>query len=283
MPMFSTKASKICRLLNSRFWLLGVFIVYSPATFSEVGVELLHIPKSFIIRLPALFDGAQLVEQSARCQKFIQGTVDMNRATSKHPIFRYTCRDQHEKIYHLRVDGLTLHLLDDTRPSGSISFAALQAEIDQQKQRAIQQEQLKQEEIQRIQAELQELERFREAELALQKKQREEHERIQTEKNSSLLETSRRKHLWEICAVKVRALTSNMQKLQWLTLDQPEPDWENKNQLHYSMDFNATDYQGRNLHYRAFCQLGSDADVNVSIHPRALAHTPQAPEDSKNP
>lgn len=263
MPMFFTKVSRTLGLASSRYWVACLVTVNSGLVYSEVGVEKLHIPKSYIRHLPALFDGAQLMEQSERCQKFVEGTVNINNATLKHPVFRYTCRDQLSKTYHFLVDGLTFDIYDETRPSGKVSFDQLQIEINQDKVSALQAEQLKQEEMERLKAELQAL-KYLKSEALMQ-------------------QDSRQEYLWSICYQRAQNLAKNMQDLEWMTGLSPEPNWIDEELQHYSIDFNASDYQGNKLEYRILCQLSSETDAKVSIHPRSLAQIPAPPSKNKLP
>lgn len=107
-----------------------------PAAFGE-GMGQAHtqtqahkliLPKSYQIHLPALQQATQLVLQMPRCQELVQGSLHIDRSTLRHPVFRIMCRDREANSFALLVDGISLHLLDDTRPGGSISFSDLQHE-----------------------------------------------------------------------------------------------------------------------------------------------------------
>jgi hypothetical protein len=95
---------------------------------NHVQAHQLILPKHYQPHLPSLQQAAQLASQTPRCQELLQGSLHIDRSTPQHPVFRILCRDQGGNSFALLIDGISLHLLDETRPGGSISFSDLAQE-----------------------------------------------------------------------------------------------------------------------------------------------------------
>lgn len=287
--------------LPSRLFLLGLL----SAQVQAVQLDQLEVPRTYLRYLPQLLDGAKLMAASEQCAVFISGKVKVDDSREDQPVFSYTCRDAQSMTYRWRVDGLTLEILDETRPEGRISFAQLQAEIDARRERERELEAQRQAQIAQIQAQRAQVEQQREAER--QRKAEEEARRR---------EARRRERLWGICQETLQRQTRTMNDLVWVTTEQPEalelelelaalpspdpgaleqeagsmpPSQEEQGEgaeaaemlqpLRFTIDFNASDYFGEALEYRAYCDIDEQEVVQVSIHPRRLeeAEAPIAP------
>lgn len=227
-----------------------------------VELEQLHLPKSYLRYLPQMLDGGKLMAASERCDTFLSGELSLDRSQLDHPVFLYTCRDRDQRTYSLLVDGLTHDILDDSRPSGRVSFEQLQAEIDRERARARAREEAEAAAIAELQRERAEVERQRQAELEQREQERQRLEEI-----------ARRERLWQRCRSLLAEETRNMLDVTWLTQSQPQVQaLDNEAQRHrYAVDFNAVDPQGRALAYRAYCVFEAEGEtLTHSIHPRAL-------------
>lgn len=210
----------------------------------------LVLPKSYHQHRASLWKAAALAAQTPRCARFLLGDLQRDHSTSSHPIFRIQCRDDKNKNYALLVDGLSLHVLDDTRPGGSISFAELQKEIEAERERR------------RILEEKLAVERLAEA------KKREEIQLLRELEELKRVENARRKQLWDHCQQQLRIKVRNMDELVWLTQDMPEPEVEEDNRLIYHIDFDAQDLRQQQLRYRAECTISDAEDFRLLIRPR---------------
>jgi hypothetical protein len=110
-------------------WLvLGIGSAALAMGLNHVQEHKLVLPKYYQAHLPSLQQAAQLAIQTPRCQELLQGSLHIDRSTPQHPVFRILCRDQGGNSFAFLIDGISLHLLDDTRPGGSISFSDLYQE-----------------------------------------------------------------------------------------------------------------------------------------------------------
>jgi len=222
-----------------------------------VELEQLHLPKSYLRYLPQLLDGGKLMAASERCHAFLSGELSLDNSRPDYPVFMYTCRDQNQYSYSLLVDGLTHEVLDPSRPSGRVSFAQLQAELEQQREQA-RARQVAQE------AALITLQQQHEAELTRLERERQLREEI-----------VRRERLWQECQQKLQKQTRNMLDLTWLTTTQPPAQPLTEDAVPYyrfSVDFNAVDPHKTALAYRAYCVFTDTGNTlhAHSIHPRLL-------------
>lgn len=245
-------------------------MLFCPAAAIAVELEQLWVPKSYLRHLPRLYDAAQLVENSSRCEEFLEGSMALDQSSLEYPVFKFRCRNAERKTYGLLVDGPSLEKLDDTRPGGTISFAQLeqeyQQELERQKERERKREELAALEEQKRQ-EAQAL-----AELEEQRKQ-EELER-QRRRAWWVEEQKRRAELWELCRSALEDRVGAMAALEWLTRSMPAQELSEELEtgaqppVTFEFDFDAQDLHGQALYYRAQCNISSSADYELSIKPR---------------
>ena len=209
----------------------------------------LVLPKSYQQHRSSLWKASALVAQTSRCARFLLADLQRDRSTLSHPIFRIQCRDHTNKNYALLVDGSTMHVLDDTRPGGSISFDDLQKEIDAEHERR------------RIVEEKYAAEQLAEA------KKRGDLQLLRQLEELKRVEDERRRQLWDHCQQQLRLKVRNMNELVWLTQDMPEPEVAD-DRLIYHIDFDAQDLRQQQLHYRAECVTSSAEDFRLLIRPR---------------
>lgn len=218
-----------------------------------VELDQLHLPRSYLRYLPQLYDGAKLMAQTEKCAQFVSGTLNVDASEDHAPVFSYTCRDSDDYTYRWKVDGLTLDILDDTRPEGRISFAGYQAELELQRQRQRERELARQNEVARLQA---------------------EREAIDAERERLRLERERTAY-WPKCKSLLAIQTRNMSAVEWLFDVQPEAEVLSSEEneavvVRFTMDFNAEDYYHQPLKYRAYCDFSPPAEAEIEIHPRIL-------------
>ncbi|MCP8900265.1 hypothetical protein [Gilvimarinus xylanilyticus] len=254
-----------------------------PLTGVAVELEQLEVPRTYLKYLPQLYDGANLMESSERCAALVRGSVKVDASEPDHPVFSYTCRDNQGQTYRWLVDGLSLDVLDDTRPAGRISFAELQAEQERLREQARERERAKQAELDRLAQEREALAAEREA-LELEKQLRE---------------------YWQQCQQLLRTSTRNMDAVDFTFSGQPavsdaqggdgakkEPDGEKQlaassdskgredaRQMYFVMDFDAEDIHHQPLAYRAYCRFTPPEPATVDIHPRKLEQQRAVPSD----
>lgn len=256
MPMFSVKSQKMIN--PSRLALLSLLIcghisgvmAQSPDTSSAnssavapgFSASQLNLPRSYQQHYSALQNAAQLASQSSRCVRFLRGELQRDRSSLSHPVFRILCRDDSGKSYALLVDGLTLRLLDETRPQGSISFAELEQESEQQR--------LAEERQKRELLELHNTHEF-------QQQVRERYQRV-----------------WEQCRERVGLRVGNMHELRWISDEMPEPELEADDKVIFYIDFDAADLYGQSLKYRAMCSNSMEDEYQILIRPRASFLSP---------
>lgn len=233
-----------------------VGLLWLGAHAQAVELEQLWLPKSYLRHLPQLYDAARLVEDSPRCAELLEGTSHLDRSTLDHPVFRFTCRNSEGKSYSLLVDGPSLEKIDETRPSGRVSFEQLREEYREEQARERERE-LKRQELAELQSASEEAERVRQQWLAWWQE-----------------EFQRREDLWTQCVKRLQERVGDMQSLEWLTDTMPEPDLEqepelgNHPALTFVVDFNAQSYYGEDLYYRAYCRQSDDDTLELDIKAR---------------
>lgn len=221
----------------------------APSAAKVIDSKLL-LPASYRKYFSSLQRAAQLASETEQCKQFLQGGLQLDRSESNHPIFRILCRDKRGQSYALLVDGLSLMLIDETRPDGTISFVALQQELDEARER------------QRILDE-------RSAEQALAEAARlEDIELLRAAQELARLENERKLALWNYCMQELKLRVRNMHSLVWLTQVMPEPQFDADNRLSYEIDFNAQDLYQKPLYYRAKCVIQDKTDYDLLIRPR---------------
>lgn len=216
----------------------------------DVTAQLL-LPKSYQQHLSKLQRAAELALATDRCERILQGGLQLDRSRPEHPVFRILCRDQHQQSFAMLVDGLSLHLLDDTRPGGSISFAEWQQEIDAEKER------------QRV------LEELEAAALLQEAERRRDLEMLRLAQETLAIEEARRKRLWEFCQQQLAIKVKTMREVSWLTNSMPEAHVDESNRLGFYIDFDAEDLYRQPLLYRAECRIQSEEDYRLTIRPRS--------------
>lgn len=192
---------------RSRLWL--------PSTYKQYFSELRKV--------------AELAEEKApRCVEVVDGTLSESLSSIDKPIFRLICRDENKRTHAMQIDGITFDVVDLSRPTGRVTFEAL--------------------ELERIEAEKQAILDQQEA-----------------ERQAALLQ---QKNMWADCLEQLAARTKNMRALAWRSKDIPEPVINEEGETSFSADFDAKDIYSKALHYRGECRYQSLEDVSVKIRPR---------------
>lgn len=78
----------------------------------------------------------------------------------------------------------------------------------------------------------------------------------------------RKDEAWQACAGEVQQQTTLMIDLVMLTQEQVEPEELNEQEIVFALDFDAKNFGGEALHYRARCGVSSDGKVNVTMGKR---------------
>lgn len=261
LPMTSSRLLKALPL---------VVLWGSCAPTHGVELEQLWVPKSYLRHLPRLYDAAQLVEDSSRCTEFLEGTVAVDQSELEQPVFKLTCRNRDHQTYSLLVDGGSLEKLDDTRPGGSVSFAQLEEEYQQERERQLERERKRQELAERR---------------ARQRREAEERERREAWLEAERLRWER---LWEVCKAGLQERVGRMSKLEWLTDAMPQPEFASEPEVGdqppvtFTIDFNAEDVHGAALSYQAQCTVEDAEQYQLDIGPRKDAGEKSAAETAEN-
>lgn len=71
----------------------------------------LWLPSNYERQYLKLVSAAKAAESLDRCVKMIRGTIDLERSSSEHPIFRIQCRQENGRTYNEMVDGLSFETL----------------------------------------------------------------------------------------------------------------------------------------------------------------------------
>lgn len=189
----------------------------------------LWLPSSYKQHFSELRKVAELAETKApRCVEVVDGSLSESLSTIDKPIFRLICRDESKRTYAMTVDGITFELVDLSRPSGRVSFEALELErVEAEKQAVLDQQE----------AERQDL-------LLLQK------------------------NMWAHCQKQLALKTKNMRALVWHVQDMPVPAVDEDESTIFTADFDAQDIYAKALHYTGECRYQSLDDVTVKIRPR---------------
>jgi len=99
------------------------------------------------------------------------------------------------------------------------------------------------------------------AELRQEKAARLERERVEAE-------LARQTHFWLLCEQALERRTTNMRNLEWLTTEKPNPDLSLEGHVRYFISFDAKDFKGQHLRYRAECDYVSEEDFDIRIRAR---------------
>lgn len=216
----------------------------------QIDERQLFLPKSYRSYFIKLQQAAILASQTDRCVSFLRGELQRDLSQTDHPVFKILCRGDDKRSFAYLVDGLSLHLLDETRPEGSVSFAVLNAEIAAERER------------QRI------LEEQLAADALLEAERLEDIRLLVQAKALKRIEDERQQRLWEYCVSVLKERVRNMHALDWLTTTMPEPIRLENTHLRYHIDFNAQDLYKQPLRYRAECSIGDEDDYKIVIRPR---------------
>lgn len=224
-------------------------VVVAPSA-AKIADSKLLLPASYRKYFSSLQRATELAAETEQCKQFLQGGLQLDRSESNHPIFRILCRDERGQSYALLVDGLSLMLIDETRPGGTVSFAALQQELDEARER------------QRLLDE-------RSAKEALAEATRlEDLELLRAAQELVRLENERKLALWNHCVQELKLRVQNMHSVVWLTQVMPDSQSDEDNRLSYQIDFNAQDLYQQPLYYRAECLIQDKANYDLLIRPR---------------
>lgn len=247
-PPPSWRSALRCLVLCGLLWPVGYV--------QAVELEQLWLPKSYLRHLPRLYDAARLVEAYPRCAQLLEGTSHLDRSTLEHPVFRFTCRNSEGESFSLLVDGPSLEKLDETRPSGRVSFEQLHEEYREEQARERERE-LKQQELAQLRLASEEAERVRKEWVEWWEE-----------------EYQRRETVWAKCVARLQERVGEMQSLEWLTDTMPEPELAQEPELGsrpaltFVIDFNAQSYYGEDLYYRAYCRESEDDTLELDIKAR---------------
>lgn len=216
----------------SNFWikpcsLVGLCVFSWPVL--AVDRSRLWLPSSYKQHFSELRKVAELAEEKApRCVEVVDGTLSESLSTVEKPIFRLICRDESKRTHAMQIDGITFEVVDLSRPSGRVTFEALELErIEAEKQAVLDQQEAE-----------------RQALLLLQK------------------------NMWADCLEQLAVRTKNMRALVWRSQDMPEPIVDEDDSTLFTADFDAQDIYAKALHYRGECRYQSLEDVTVKIRPR---------------
>ena len=78
---------------------------------SALDEERLWLPTNYERVYLDLKASAEKAEALDRCVKVLRGTIDLQKSTPEHPIFRIQCRQENGRTYNEMVDGLTKETL----------------------------------------------------------------------------------------------------------------------------------------------------------------------------
>ena len=121
---------------NSVFLRKSILIFFSTSlALWAVGAHALNedrlwLPLSYQKLYLKLKDAAQAAEDLDRCVDVLDGTIDLERSTDNHPIFRIRCKQENGKTYSEMVDGITNETL--TTPL-IIKTEPTEAELEQRR------------------------------------------------------------------------------------------------------------------------------------------------------
>lgn len=189
----------------------------------------LWLPSSYKHYFSELREVAELAEEKApRCVEVVDGTLSESLSSIDEPIFRLICRDENKRTHAMQIDGISFEVVDLKRPSGRVTFEAL------------------------------ELERIEEERLALLAQQEVERQAL----------LSLQKDMWLDCLDQLAARTKNMRALVWKSKDMPEPVLDEEGGTIFKADFDAEDIYAKALRYRGECRYQDVDDVTVKIRPR---------------
>ncbi|WP_157960513.1 hypothetical protein [Marinimicrobium alkaliphilum] len=251
--MFTMSWLKIPRLKRA---LPLIALVGLGSAQAQLGVDLdkLTVPQTYVRYLPPMVDAARLVKADETCVTLIAGEVHTDRSTPEHPIFRFSCRDDDRRLFSWLVDGLSLKLLDESRPEGQISFADLAAERERERARDLAREQERakvREQLQALQDALGQMDE-EDLEAAL----------------------ARRIQVWRACRSALIERAQTLAEVHWLTETMPEPEMVGDGVMRFEVDFNARDPRRQLLEYRASCVGSTAADTELRLRPRVEAVQP---------
>lgn len=107
--------------------LSGLFLSVSVESFDE---SRLWLPITYQTHYLKLKEAAASAESLERCEEIMSGTMDRDRSSRNHPIFRITCRQPNGQSYNEMVDGLSFETLTTSRET---KYKLTAEELAQQK------------------------------------------------------------------------------------------------------------------------------------------------------
>lgn len=78
---------------------------------SAVDESRLWVPTNYERQYLDLVKAAKAAESLDRCVSMIRGTIDIERSSQEHPIFRIQCRQESGRTYNEMVDGISFETL----------------------------------------------------------------------------------------------------------------------------------------------------------------------------
>lgn len=108
----------ICRKFSARplllLWCVAAIALPEPA--AAVDDSLLWLPRNYYRHKRHLYHAAEVAEQTEQCRYVIAGTINQDRSTQEHPVFKITCRDADRQTFAFLVDGLSYDILNRPPP-----------------------------------------------------------------------------------------------------------------------------------------------------------------------
>lgn len=93
---------------HSALCILGLGACFNVHSLDE---SRLWLPKRYEKLYLDLRDSARAAENLERCVMVLRGTLDLEKSTDQHPIFRIQCRQANGRTYNESVDGLSKETL----------------------------------------------------------------------------------------------------------------------------------------------------------------------------
>lgn len=90
----------------------GLILSLSAEAFDE---NRLWLPITYQTHYLRLKEAAASAESLERCEEMLSGTLDRDRSSRDHPVFRITCRQPDGQTYNEMVDGLSFETLTTSR------------------------------------------------------------------------------------------------------------------------------------------------------------------------
>ena len=97
-------------------WLCCGITLGMPVPVFAVDDSQLWLPRNYYRQKKHLYEAAEVAEQTEQCRYVIAGTIQEDRSTPEHPVFKITCRDAERKTFAFLVDGLSFDILNRPPP-----------------------------------------------------------------------------------------------------------------------------------------------------------------------